>query len=173
MRHSLGKKDLAFYTSALLLERVLTKQDKRQKTTLITTKQAQDRRKWFLFDAEGKTLGRLSTTIANVLRGKHRPDFTPHIDGGDGIVVINVDKIKVTGSKEAQKIYYRHTGYVGGLKETPYRRMKERKPDYILWHSVKGMMPKTKLARAQMKRLRMFVGQDHDMQAQKPEVVEL
>ncbi|MCI5051895.1 MAG: 50S ribosomal protein L13 [Simkaniaceae bacterium] len=140
----------------------------RQKTTLVTKEQAQKNRKWFVFDAEGKTLGRLSTEVAQVLRGKHKCDYTPHVDTGDGVIILNAEKIVVTGSKEAQKVYYRYTGHIGGLKQTPYRTMKERKPEYILEHAIKGMMPRNRLTRQQLKRLRIFVGNEHNMTAQKP-----
>lgn len=125
-------------------------------------------KKWFVFDASGKTLGRFASEIAKVLRGKHKPQFTPNMDLGDGVIIINAEKIKVTGAKEAQKNYYRYTGYMSGLRETPYRVMKEKKPEYIITHAVQGMMPKTKLGRKQLKYLRVFAGENHQMQAQKP-----
>lgn len=125
-------------------------------------------RNWIIMDAAGKTLGRFAAEVARLLRGKHKPTFTPHTDGGDGVIVINAEKIKVTGAKEAQKVYRYHTGYVGGLREIPYRTMQDRKPDYIIQHAVKGMVPRTKLGRAQMKRLRIFAGAEHNMSAQKP-----
>ena len=128
---------------------------------------------WFLLDAEGKTLGRFASEIAKILRGKHKPTFTPHVDTGDGVIIINADKIKVTGAKEAQKIYRYYTGHIGGMREVPYAVMKDRKPDYIIKHAVRGMMPKTKLGRAQMKKLRIFAGSEHDMQAQKPKTVNI
>jgi len=121
---------------------------------------------WFLLDAEGKTLGRLASEIAKILRGKHSPTFTPHVDSRDGVIVINAEKVSVTGSKAAQKIYGYHTGY--RRKEIPYKTMMERKPREILRLAVRGMMPKTRLGKAQMKRLRLFVGAEHDMDAQKP-----
>ncbi|SCA64170.1 50S ribosomal protein L13 [Chlamydiales bacterium SCGC AG-110-P3] len=126
---------------------------------------------WFLVDADGKTLGRLSTEIARILRGKHKPTYTPHVDSGDGVIVINADRIVVTGAKAAQKVYRHHTGFPGGLKEIPYRRMLERKPTYIIEHAVKGMIPKTRQGRKQLKRLRIFVGTKHNMQAQVPVAV--
>ena len=126
---------------------------------------------WFLIDAEGKTLGRLSSEIAKILRGKHKTNFTPHADTGDGVVVINAEKIVVTGAKEAQKVYTRYTGYPGGLRQPPYRRMLERKPTFIIEHAVKGMVPRTKLGRAQMKRLRLFAGKEHTLQAQQPAAI--
>lgn len=129
--------------------------------------------KWFIFNAEGKTLGRFASEIANVLRGKHKVDFTPHADTGDGVIVINADKVLVSGSKEAQKLYRSYSGYMGGLKETPYRTMLEKKPEYIITHAVKGMLPKTKLGRAQMKRLRVYKTEEHNMEAQKPITVEI
>lgn len=124
--------------------------------------------KWYLFDASGKTLGRLSTEIAKVLRGKHKPTFSPNSDCGDGVIVINAKDIKVTGNKEAQKVYRHHTGFMGGLKEIPYRVLKERHPERILMHAVKGMMQKNKLGRAQIKKFRIFAGNEHNMEAQQP-----
>jgi large subunit ribosomal protein L13 len=129
----------------------------------------QDRElQWFVLDAEGKTLGRFASEVANILRGKHTPMYTPHADLGDGVIVINADKIAVTGSKEARKVYRRYTHHIGGMRETPYRVMKERKPTYIIEHAVKGMVPRTRLGRAQMKRLRIFVGPEHTHEAQTP-----
>jgi large subunit ribosomal protein L13 len=123
---------------------------------------------WYLFDAKGKTLGRLASEIAKVLRGKHTPEYTPNADLGDGVIVINAKEIFVSGAKEGQKIYIHHSGYVGGLKEIPYERVKERHPERIIERAVKGMMPKNKLGRAMIKKLRVFAGSEHDMQAQKP-----
>jgi len=143
--------------------------DYAQKTTLLTKKQAMESRKWLLLDATGKTLGRFAAEVAKILRGKHRPDFTEHVDCGDGVVIINAEKIKVTGMKAARKVYREYTGYVGGLKETPYRTMMARKPTYILRHAIKGMMPKTRLGDQQLKKLRIFAGTEHDNQAQNPQ----
>lgn len=135
--------------------------------------QREQEKKWFVFDANGKTLGRFASEVAKVLRGKHKPQFTPNADLGDGVIVINADKIKVTGAKEAQKNYYRYTGYMSGLRETPYRVMQEKKPEYIITHAVQGMMPKTKLGKKQLKFLRVFAGDNHKMQAQKPAAVNI
>lgn len=129
------------------------------------------KRTWFIFDATGKTLGRFASELTKVLRGKHKPTFMTSTDLGDGVIVINADKIQVTGKKEAQKIYRYYTGSIGGLREIPYRTMKARKPEYIIEHAVKGMMPKTRLARAQAKRLRIFRTAEHGMEAQNPVVV--
>ncbi len=123
---------------------------------------------WFVLDAAGKTLGRFCAEVAKILRGKHKVSFTPHIDTGDGVIIINADKIRVTGSKRAQKIYREYTGSMGGLKETPFDIMQARKPTYILEHAVKGMMPHSRLARAQLKRLRIFAGEEHQLPAQQP-----
>jgi len=125
-------------------------------------------RNWIILDAAGKTLGRFASEVAKLLRGKHKPTFTPHTDGGDGVIVINSQKIHVTGAKDAQKVYRYHTGFVGGLREIPYRVMRDRKPEYIIESAVKGMMPKTKQGNAQLKRLRIFAGAEHNMEAQKP-----
>lgn len=123
---------------------------------------------WFILDASGKTLGRLCSEIAKILRGKHKPIFTTYMDCGDGVIVINADKVEVTGSKEAQKVYRYYTGGMSGLREIPYRVMKARKPEYIIEHAVKGMMPKTRLARQQIKKLRVFKGAEHNLNAQQP-----
>lgn len=139
-----------------------------QKTRLLTKEEALSSRKWYLFDATGKTLGRFAAEIAKVLRGKHRPDYTAHVDCGDGVVIINAEKIEVTGMKEARKIYRSYTGHIGGLKEIPYETLKARKPTYILMHAIKGMMPKTRLGDQQIKKLRIYAGPEHAMQAQQP-----
>ena len=129
--------------------------------------------RWILLDANGKTLGRLASEIAKILRGKHKASFTPNMDTGDGVVIINCEKVLVSGNKEAQKAYFHHSGFMGGLKEIPYRVMKERHPERILERAVKGMMPKTKLGRAQRKKLRIFKGEQHSMEAQQPIKVEV
>ncbi|MCE2982670.1 MAG: 50S ribosomal protein L13 [Parachlamydia sp.] len=131
-------------------------------------KKTETKLKWFLLDATGKTLGRLTSEIAKVLRGKHKPTFTTNLDCGDGVIVVNAEKVAVTGSKEAQKLYRYYTGSMSGLREIPFRVMKARKPEYIIEHAVKGMMPKTRLARQQLKKLRVFAGENHDLAAQQP-----
>lgn len=141
---------------------------KKDSTILLKKEEVEAIRKWFILDATGKTLGRFAAEVAKILRGKHKLIFTPHVDTGDGVVIINADKIKVTGAKEAQKIYRYHTGAMSGMREVPYRVMHARKPDYIIRHAVKGMMPKTRLAEAQMKKLRIYAGDKHQMEAQKP-----
>jgi large subunit ribosomal protein L13 len=143
-------------------------------TKFITREKALKDRKCYLFDATGKTLGRFASEIAKVLRGKHKPTYTPNVDTGDAVIVINAEKIKVTGSKEARKVYRKYTGYLGGMKETPYREMKKKNADFIIFSAVKGMMPvKTRLARAQLKKLKIFIGENHNMQAQKPIAVNI
>lgn len=144
-----------------------------QPTCMVTVEEAEKELKWFLFDASGKTLGRFASEIAKILRGKHKTNYTPHIDTGDGVIVINADKIQVTGNKEAQKVYYRHTNYPGGLVETDYRTMMKKKPEFIIMHAVKGMLPNTKLAEKQIKKLRVFSDDNHGMQAQQPIQVNL
>lgn len=124
--------------------------------------------KWFIFDAKGKTLGRLASEIAKVLRGKHTPLYTPNMDLGDGVIVINAKEVQVSGNKEAQKTYISHSLFIGGLKEVPYRRMMEKHPERIIETAVRGMMPKTKLGRACLKKLKVFADDKHDMEAQKP-----
>ena len=129
-------------------------------------------RKWYLVDAEGKTLGRLSTEIAKILRGKNKPEFTPNEDTGDYVIVVNAEKIKVTGKKLDQKIYYHHSGYVGGMKETTLKEMLDKHPERVISHAVKGMLPKGPLGRQMYKKLFVYVGPEHKHQAQKPELIE-
>lgn len=136
-------------------------------------KPAEVSRKWYVVDAEGKTLGRLSTEIARILRGKHKVTFTPHVDGGDFVVVVNAEKIVVTGKKAEQKLYRHHTGYIGNLKEIPFERMLNEKPERIIIHAVNGMLPKNKLRANMMKRLRVFAGPEHNLTAQKPEALNI
>lgn len=128
-------------------------------------------RKWYVVDAAGKTLGRLSSEIAKVLRGKNKPEYTPHIDTGDYVVVVNADKIEVTGKKLDQKIYYHHSDYVGGMKETTLREMMAKKPEKVIELAVKGMLPKGPLGRAMHKKLHVYAGPEHEQQAQKPEAL--
>ena len=130
-------------------------------------------RKWYVVDAEGKTLGRLASDVANVLRGKNKPIYTPHIDTGDYVIVVNAEKVKVTGKKLEQKIYYHHSGYPGGLKETKYRHLMERKPEFAFKEAVRRMLPKSKLGDKMLTKLHVYAGADHKHQAQCPELVEL
>lgn len=126
-------------------------------------------RKWYVVDATDHTLGRLSAEIANVLRGKKKPIYTPHIDTGDYVIVVNADKVKVTGKKLDQKIYYNHSEYVGGMKETTLKEMLNKKPEYVINHAVKGMLPKGPLGRQMMTKLHVYTGAEHPHAAQKPE----
>ena len=128
-------------------------------------------RKWYVVDAEGQTLGRLCTEIANVLRGKNKPTFTPFLDMGDNVIVVNAAKIKVTGKKLDQKIYYNHSDYPGGLRETTLRQMLAKKPEEVILLAVKGMLPKAALGREMIKKLHVYAGPEHEQQAQKPEVL--
>lgn len=130
-------------------------------------------RKWYVVDAAGHTLGRLSSEIASILRGKHKPIYTPHIDTGDYIIVVNADKIKFTGKKLDQKIYYNHSDYPGGMRETTLREMMSKKPEEVITLSVKGMLPKGPLGRAMLKKLHVYAGPEHKNAAQKPEVLEI
>lgn len=130
-------------------------------------------REWYIIDAENKTLGRLASTIAHRLRGKHKPEFTPNIDTGDYIIVINADKIAVTGKKAHDKMYYRHTGYIGNMKSANFSQMQERSPGKVLELAVKGMMPRGPLGRAQLKKLRIYSGAEHEHTAQQPTVLEI
>ncbi len=128
-------------------------------------------RKWYVVDAEGKTLGRMATEIATVLRGKHKPTYTPHVDCGDYVIVINAEKVEVTGKKRKEKIYKSHSGYPGGLKEITFEKLQAKKPDEIVRHAVKGMMPKGKLGRQMYKKLKVYTGPEHNHKAQQPEVL--
>ncbi len=130
-------------------------------------------RKWYVVDAEGKTLGRLSSEIAKVLRGKNKPIFTPHEDCGDYVIVVNAEKVAVTGKKLDQKIYYHHSDYVGGMKETTLREMLARHPERVIELAVKGMLPKGPLGRQMRKKLHVYVGPEHKHEAQKPETMEI
>ena len=130
-------------------------------------------RRWYLVDAEGKVLGRLATEIANILRGKNKPEYTPHMDMGDFVVVVNADKVVLTGKKEQQKLYRRHTGYPSGLREVPYERMMATHPERVLEKAVRGMLPKNSLGRAMFRKLKVYAGPNHKHEAQKPEKIEL
>ena len=130
-------------------------------------------RHWYLVDATNKTLGRLSTEIASRLRGKHKPIYTPHVDTGDYIVVVNASKIRVTGNKMTDKVYYKHSGYIGNMKSMNLETMLEKNPERVIMKSVKGMLPKNKLSNAMLKKLRVFAGPEHNHSSQKPEVLEL
>lgn len=130
-------------------------------------------RKWYVVDAEGMTLGRLASEVAKVLRGKNKPIFTPHIDTGDYVIVVNAEKVKVTGKKLLQKVYYNHSDYVGGMKETTLKEMLEKKPENVITLAVKGMLPKGPLGRSMLTKLHVYAGPEHDHAAQKPEVLEI
>ena len=130
-------------------------------------------RKWYVVDAAGMTLGRLATKVASVLRGKNKPTFTPNVDTGDFVIVINTDKVVLTGKKLENKFYRYHTGYIGGLKEISYKKMMEEKSDLAVYEAVKGMLPKNSLGRAMLKKLRVYKGGEHNHAAQKPEVLKI
>ena len=124
-------------------------------------------------DASGKPLGRLASEVAKILRGKHKPIYTPHVDTGDFVIVVNAEKVLLTGKKLDQKMYRRHSHYPGGLKETPYRQLMAKKPDFVIYKAVKGMLPKNSLGRKMLKKLRVYAGPTHKHEAQKPERLEL
>lgn len=130
-------------------------------------------RKWYTVDAAGQTLGRLASEVASILRGKFKPTYTPHVDTGDYVIVLNADQIQLTGKKWQQKKYYRHTGYPGGLKETTAQELLAKKPEKMIELAVKGMLPSNSLGRAQLKKLKVYAGSEHPHQAQQPEVWEL
>ncbi|GAB4529389.1 MAG: 50S ribosomal protein L13 [Anaerolineae bacterium] len=130
-------------------------------------------REWFVIDAQGLTLGRLATRIASVLRGKHKPVYTPHVDCGDYVIVVNADKINVTGQKLDQKVYYRHTGYPGGLRQVTLRRRLQTHPERVIESAVRGMLPKNRLGRKMFKKLKVYAGPDHPHQAQQPKPLDI
>lgn len=138
-----------------------------------SVKKGEITREWFVVDAEGKTLGRLASEIAKILKGKHKPIYTPHLDVGDYVIVINADKVRVTGKKLQQKIYYRHSGYPGGLKSMPLAEMLRRHPTRVLELAVRGMLPKNRLGRAMIKKLKVYASPTHPHQAQRPKKLEL
>jgi large subunit ribosomal protein L13 len=130
-------------------------------------------RSWWLIDADNKTLGRLATEVAHRLRGKHKPEYTPHVDTGDYIVIVNAEKVRVTGNKETDKFYWRHTGYPGGIKSANVATMREKHPERIIEKAVKGMLPRNPLGRAMFKKLKVYAGAEHPHAAQQPQVLEL
>jgi len=138
-----------------------------------SAKPASVKRDWFVVDAEGKTLGRMATEIARRLRGKHKAEYTPHVDTGDYIVVINAEKVIVTGKKTTDKIYYRHTGYPGGIKEINFEKLQAIKPEMIIEKAVKGMLPRNPLGRAMFRKLKVYAGNAHNHAAQQPQTLEV
>ncbi len=141
--------------------------------TTMSAKPAEVRREWYLIDAENKTLGRLATEIAHRLRGKHKTSYTPHVDTGDYIVVINAEKVRITGNKMKGKIYHHHTGYVGNLKSITLEKLLEKAPERVLETAVKGMMPRNSLGRTMYKKLKVYAGPKHEHQSQQPKILEL
>ncbi|MFC7372624.1 50S ribosomal protein L13 [Fictibacillus iocasae] len=141
--------------------------------TTFMAKAAEVERKWYVIDAEGKTLGRLASEVASILRGKHKPIFTPHVDTGDNVIIINAEKIHLTGKKLSDKIYYRHTGHPGGLRTRTALEMRTTRPVQMLELAIKGMLPKNSLGRKMFKKLHVYAGSEHNHQAQKPENYEL
>jgi len=131
------------------------------------------KRDWYVVDAAGKTLGRLSSEIASRLRGKHKPEYTPHVDTGDYIVVVNAEKIAVTGKKKSDKIYYRHTGYIGGLKSISFEKLIDKAPERVIQGAVKGMLPRGPLGREMFQKLKVYAGEEHPHTAQQPQVLDI
>jgi large subunit ribosomal protein L13 len=141
--------------------------------TTVSAKPAEVRREWYLVDAEGKTLGRLASEIARRLRGKHKPIYTPHVDTGDNIIVVNAEKVRVTGNKLKDKMYHHHTGYVGNLKSISLEKQLQKAPERVIQAAVKGMLPRNPLGRAMLKKLRVYAGPEHVHQAQQPKPLDL
>lgn len=138
-----------------------------------TPKADEIQRAWWIVDAAGKPLGRLATEVARILRGKHKPSFTPHLDVGDHVIVVNASQVRLTGNKADQKTYFRHSGYMGGEKHIPFKRMMERHPDRVIELAVRGMLPKNTLGRATRQKLRVYAGADHPHQGQNPQPLEI
>lgn len=138
-----------------------------------SAKPAEINRDWYVVDADGKTLGRLASEIARRLRGKHKPEYTPHVDTGDYIVVINADKVRVSGNKEKDKMYYRHTGYIGHMKSINLGKLRKTYPERILQTAVRGMLPRNPLGRSMFRKLKVFAGPEHNHQAQQPKLLEI
>jgi len=143
------------------------------KTYQMKSKEALSQRQWYVVDAYGKVLGRLASAVAKILRGKHKPGFTAHVDGGDFVIVINARRVKLTGRKLEQKIYYRHTEYPGGIRETAAGKLLEKKPETLIRAAVKGMLPRNRLGRRLVTKLKVYSGPDHPHQAQKPQPLSL
>ena len=139
----------------------------------ISAKKQTVSRKWYVIDAEDKTLGRMSTAIANRLRGKHKAEFTPHVDTGDYVIVVNAEKVKVTGNKFTDKTYYHHTGFPGGIKSITFDKLIDRAPERIIESAVKGMLPSNKLSRAMLTKLKVYAGSTHPHEAQQPQILEI
>ena len=142
-------------------------------TYIATAQDIKAERKWYVIDADGVVLGRLASQVANILRGKNKPIYTPNMDTGDYVIIVNSDKVRMTGKKLDQKIYYHHSGYAGGLKETKYRKLISEKPEFAVRHAIEGMLPKGPLGRQMAKKLRVYAGPEHEQAAQMPEVLEL
>ena len=138
-----------------------------------SAKSKEVKRDWFLVDANGKTLGRIATEVASRLRGKHKPDFTPHVDTGDYIVIVNASKLKVTGNKFDDKMYQYHTGYIGNLKSIPFKDLIKKKPEYVIKKAVKGMLPKGPLGREMARKMKVFSGSEHTHAAQQPQLLDI
>lgn len=138
-----------------------------------SAKPAEVKRDWYIIDAEGKTLGRMATEIARRLRGKHKPEYTPHVDTGDYIIVINAEKVHVTGNKQQDKMYYHHTGYPGGIRSINFNKLIDHAPQRVIERAVKGMLPKNPLGRAMFRKLKIYAGPEHTHAAQQPKVLEI
>ncbi len=139
----------------------------------VSTRREDAQHDWYVVDAEGKTLGRLATEVARRLRGKHKAAYTPHVDTGDYIIVVNAEKVRVTGAKETDKVYYRHSGYPGGIKATPLGKLRATRPERIIANAVKGMMPRNPLGRAMLRKLKVYAGPAHPHTAQQPHTLTL
>lgn len=141
--------------------------------TTVSAKPAEVRRDWYVVDAEGKTLGRMASEIARRLKGKHKPIYTPHVDTGDYVVVVNAEKLRVTGNKMQDKMYYHYTGYIGNLKSISLEKLLDKAPERVLETAVRGMLPRNSLGRAMMRKLRVYAGPEHEHQAQQPKVLDI
>ncbi|ACZ33225.1 ribosomal protein L13 [Chlamydia pneumoniae LPCoLN] len=148
--------------------------EKRKDTKTTIVKSSETTKSWYVVDAAGKTLGRLSSEVAKILRGKHKVTYTPHVAMGDGVIVINAEKVRLTGAKKGQKIYRYYTGYISGMREIPFENMMARRPNYIIEHAIKGMMPRTRLGKKQLKSLRIVKGDSYEtFESQKPILLDI
>lgn len=153
------------------IRKVVKEEVKPMKTFMAKAEEVQ--RKWYVVDAEGKPLGRLASEVAAILKGKNKPTYTPHVDTGDYVIILNAEKVALTGNKANKKVYRSHTGWAGGLKETSFKGMIEKKPERVIELAVKGMLPHNSLGRAMFKKLKVYKGTEHEHEAQKPEVLEI
>ena len=162
-----------FHTNFTILSKITIELRRYQMTKTFYAKKEEIDKKWFIIDAKDKVLGRVASKVAHILRGKHKPEYTPSVDMGDFIVIINADKVRVTGNKQFKKNYYHHSGYPGGLREIPYYKMMEKDPTFALKNAIKGMLPHNRLGRKQLKHVKIYAGENHPHAAQQPDIIDI